>query len=83
MKFTGMLSAAAAPGPCIELYGGGEMIVDPCEWVIGYDENDIELIGGGKKITVTGRGLVLTALTPKSVNIRGEIESVVFSGGGQ
>lgn len=80
-KLTGMLDippSALSGIPQIELAGNREAVIDGCQGILEYDEENIKLTTGKMSIRFTGRGLQIKVLTHDSAVIEGFIRNIEF-----
>lgn len=64
--------------PEIELLGNKEAVVDHCQGVLEYDEQQVRILANKLVLKFTGRGLRLNYMTQDSVMITGYITGLTF-----
>lgn len=64
--------------PQIELAGNREAVIDGCQGILEYDEDNIKIATGKMAVRFTGRGLQIKVLTHDSAVIEGFIRNIEF-----
>ena len=72
-------AALAGDSPHIELLGNREVTVDGCKGILEYDDGFIRLNMGKTVLRLTGRDLVISALSDRTAVIEGYILSIEFT----
>ncbi|MCI8497560.1 MAG: sporulation protein YqfC [Clostridiales bacterium] len=72
-------AALAGDSPHIELLGNREITVDGCRGILEYDDGFIRLNLGKTVLRLTGRDLVITALSDHTAVIEGYVLSIEFT----
>ena len=72
-------AALAGDSPHIELLGNREVTVDGCKGILEYDDGFIRLNLGKTVLRLTGRDLMITALSDRTAVIEGYILSIEFT----
>lgn len=70
----GVLSKTAR----FELSGNRQVLVEGCQGIIKYDEDQIQLRTAGGTVRFTGRQLCMTSLNPACAVITGRLLSLEF-----
>lgn len=75
------LPLTIAPGiPTMELVGPHQFFMTAHRGVISYSAEQVEISGGELTVRLTGRELVLAAMTAEEVRIEGNIERLELIG---
>lgn len=65
-------------GAYIELRGNNDLLLEGCDGILEYEENQISLQVGKQKLSITGRRLQLRYLSDKRIGISGYIKGVCY-----
>lgn len=68
-------------GPFVELHGNRQAVVDGCDGIVDYDQEQVVLRSGRLTLEIQGEGLRLTRLTESSAVIQGRIHLVAYAYG--
>jgi sporulation protein YqfC len=66
--------------PHIEMTGNREILVENCKGIAEYGQEEIRILGGRTILRITGKRLVLKAMTDDSILVGGEITLMEFIG---
>lgn len=80
-RLTGMLDippSALSGVSQIEIAGNREAVIDGCQGILEYDENNIKLTTGKMAVRFSGRALQIKVLTHDSAVIEGFISNIEF-----
>ena len=72
-------AALAGDSPHIELLGNREVTVDGCKGILEYDDGFIRLNMRKTGLRLTGRDLMISALSDRTAVIEGYILSIEFT----
>ena len=65
-------------GPTVELSGNRRAVVDGCDGILEYEEDQVVFRAGKLALCFTGRGLRLVKLTDTAAVIEGVIQQVAY-----
>lgn len=65
-------------GPLIELWGNRRVVIDGCDGVVDYNEDQVVIRSGKLTLVFEGQGLRLKKLTESSAVIEGRLQQVSY-----
>lgn len=69
--------------PLVVLHGRKTAVLYDCKRILRYERNEILLLCGRERLTITGQNLFCSSFSSGAVTVEGRIASLRFSEGGE
>lgn len=66
----------------LEMRGRNEMFFCGCREILEYSESEIKIETANDIVKITGRRLTMSSFCERRIEIKGEIDTICFCGGG-